>query len=145
MAEEASMLASGDAGKEAIEQAQAATSRVSAALTAAMKLITQKKAVSSGIMNKLQNVKEAVMKVADAEAPFLIGEEELPLEETLDAMKACDTASKTANMAVSICRMFIATKLVEARRFRKDPVQKRRRISRRTRLSSRCTARGCWI
>mmetsp|Transcript_35599 Transcript_35599/g.94158 ORF Transcript_35599/g.94158 Transcript_35599/m.94158 type:complete len:1976 (+) Transcript_35599:140-6067(+) len=66
---------------------------------------------------KLQSVAETVAKAADAESPFLTGVEDLPLEETLAAVKVCETASTSANTAVSIARMFIATKLVEAKRF----------------------------
>lgn len=67
--------------------------------------------------DKLATVTEAVSKAADAEAPFLMGVEELPTDETLAAVKACEAAATSANTAVSIARMFIATKLVEAKRF----------------------------
>eukprot|EP00927_Polykrikos_kofoidii_P001028 TRINITY_DN10374_c0_g1_i1.p1 TRINITY_DN10374_c0_g1~~TRINITY_DN10374_c0_g1_i1.p1 ORF type:complete len:1956 (-),score=521.59 TRINITY_DN10374_c0_g1_i1:151-5910(-) len=70
---------------------------------------------------KLQSVSEAVMKAAEAEGPFLMGVEELPLEDTLTTVKACESAATSANTAVSIARMFIATKLVEAKRFTKGP------------------------
>merc|ERR1712106_510253 len=66
---------------------------------------------------KLKAVEDAIAKVADAEGPFLMGLEELPLEETLTAVKACETAATSANTSVSIARMFIATKLVEVKRF----------------------------
>jgi len=66
---------------------------------------------------KLATVAETVSKAADAEGPFLMGVEELPLDETLAAVKAVETASTAANTAASIARMFIATKLVEAKRF----------------------------
>lgn len=66
---------------------------------------------------KLKTVSETVAKAADAEGPFLMGVEELPLDETLAAVKAVETASTAANTATSIARMFIATKLVEAKRF----------------------------
>jgi hypothetical protein len=66
---------------------------------------------------KLQAVQDAVNKVADAEGPFLMGLEELPLEDTQTAVKACETAATSANTSVSIARMFIATKLVEVKRF----------------------------
>jgi len=72
---------------------------------------------------KLVAVQEAVSKVADAEAPFLMGVEELPLEETLTAVKACETAATSANTSVSIARMFISTKLVEVKRFSPGPGQ----------------------
>jgi len=71
--------------------------------------------------DKLQAVSEAVSKAADAEGPFLMGVEELPIDETLAAVKACEAASTSANTAVSIARMFLATKLVEAKRFSKGP------------------------
>jgi len=67
--------------------------------------------------DKLKSVEETVTKAADAEGPFLMGVEDLPLEETLSAVKGCEAAVSTANTAVSIARMFIATKLVEAKRF----------------------------
>mmetsp|Transcript_87908 Transcript_87908/g.152330 ORF Transcript_87908/g.152330 Transcript_87908/m.152330 type:complete len:1964 (-) Transcript_87908:239-6130(-) len=66
---------------------------------------------------KLKAVEDAVSKVADAEAPFLMGVEELPLEETLTAVKMSETAATSANTSLSICRMFLATKLVEVKRF----------------------------
>jgi len=65
---------------------------------------------------KLQAVAESVTKAADSEGPFLMGVEELPVADTLACVKACETASTAANTAVSIARMFIATKLVEAKR-----------------------------
>eukprot|EP00913_Durusdinium_trenchii_P017876 g16797.t1 len=46
-----------------------------------------------------------------------MGVEDLPLDETLAAVKAVETASTAANTAASIARMFLATKLVEAKRF----------------------------
>mmetsp|Transcript_122013 Transcript_122013/g.304481 ORF Transcript_122013/g.304481 Transcript_122013/m.304481 type:complete len:1901 (-) Transcript_122013:56-5758(-) len=66
---------------------------------------------------KMATVQDTVSKAANAEGPFLMGVEELPLEETLVAVKACETAATSANTAVSIARMFIATKLIEAKRF----------------------------
>lgn len=66
---------------------------------------------------KLQTVAQAVAKAADAEAPWLMGVEELPVEESVAAIKACETAATAANTSASIARMFIATKLVEAKRF----------------------------
>jgi len=66
---------------------------------------------------KLQAVAESVNRVAEAEGPFLMGVEELPLEETLTAVKACEAAAMAANTAASVARMFIATKIVEAKRF----------------------------
>lgn len=72
-------------------------------------------------VEKLTTVQEAVARAADAEGPFLMGVEELPLEETLSAVKACETAVTSANTAVSIARMFIATKLVEVKRFSSGP------------------------
>jgi len=71
--------------------------------------------------DKLQMVAESITKAADAEAPFLMGVEELPLDETLTAVKGCEVAATAANTAVSIARMFIATKLVEAKRFSPGP------------------------
>jgi len=70
---------------------------------------------------KLQTVATNVAKAADAEGPFLMGVEELPLEETLQAVKVCEVASTAANTAVSIARMFLATKMVEAKRFSAGP------------------------
>eukprot|EP00931_Biecheleriopsis_adriatica_P025091 TRINITY_DN154_c0_g1_i6.p1 TRINITY_DN154_c0_g1~~TRINITY_DN154_c0_g1_i6.p1 ORF type:complete len:1521 (-),score=627.15 TRINITY_DN154_c0_g1_i6:106-4536(-) len=68
-------------------------------------------------MEKLQSVSESVGKAADAEGPFLMGVEELPLDETLAAVKAVETAATAANTSASIARMFLATKMVEAKRF----------------------------
>jgi len=70
---------------------------------------------------KFTQVTEAVSKAADAESPFLMGVEELPLEDTLTAVKACETAATTANTAISVARAFVATKKVEAKRFSKCP------------------------
>uniref|UniRef100_A0A7S4S093 Structural maintenance of chromosomes protein 4 n=1 Tax=Alexandrium monilatum TaxID=311494 RepID=A0A7S4S093_9DINO len=72
---------------------------------------------------KLQSVQESVTRAADAEGPFLMGVEELPLDETMTAVKACETAATSANTSVSICRMFLATKVVEAKRFSEKPSQ----------------------
>uniref|UniRef100_A0A7S4QQC8 EF-hand domain-containing protein n=1 Tax=Alexandrium monilatum TaxID=311494 RepID=A0A7S4QQC8_9DINO len=72
---------------------------------------------------KLQAVQEAVSRAADAEGPFLMGVEELPLEETMGTVKACETAATAANTQASVCRMFVATKLVEAKRFSPKPSQ----------------------
>lgn len=66
---------------------------------------------------KVQTVQDTVKKASDAEGPFLMGVEDLPLDETLAAVKAVETASTAANTAASIARMFLATKLVEAKRF----------------------------
>mmetsp|Transcript_22477 Transcript_22477/g.40102 ORF Transcript_22477/g.40102 Transcript_22477/m.40102 type:complete len:2032 (-) Transcript_22477:157-6252(-) len=67
--------------------------------------------------DKLAIVATTVSKAADCEGPWLMGVETLPLEESLAAVKACETAAQSANTAASIARMFIATKLVEAKRF----------------------------
>ncbi|MFM7983350.1 MAG: hypothetical protein ACKPKO_28910, partial [Candidatus Fonsibacter sp.] len=70
---------------------------------------------------KLQSVADTVAKAAEAEGPFLMGMEELPLEDTLTVVKVCEIASTSANTAVSIARMFIATKMVEAKRLSAGP------------------------
>eukprot|EP00927_Polykrikos_kofoidii_P057622 TRINITY_DN5177_c0_g1_i5.p1 TRINITY_DN5177_c0_g1~~TRINITY_DN5177_c0_g1_i5.p1 ORF type:complete len:2021 (-),score=505.36 TRINITY_DN5177_c0_g1_i5:134-6160(-) len=70
---------------------------------------------------KVQVVSEAILKAADAEGPFLMGVEVLPLEETLSAIKTCEATETSAKTSVSIARMFLATKLVEAKRFSKGP------------------------
>lgn len=70
---------------------------------------------------KLKAVQESVSKAADAEGPFLMGVEELPLNETLIAVKDCETACTAANTCTSIARMFLATKLVEVKRFLEGP------------------------
>jgi len=67
--------------------------------------------------DKLQTVADAVSKASDAEGPFLMGVEELPIEENMAAIKACETAATSANTSASIARMYFATKLVEAKRF----------------------------
>jgi hypothetical protein len=72
---------------------------------------------------KLKAVVETVGKAGEAEAPFLMGVEELPLEDTLVAVKGCEQSASQANTAVSIARMFIATKMVEAKRFSPGPAQ----------------------
>jgi len=72
---------------------------------------------------KLQSITEAVAKATDAEGPFLMGVEELPLDETKEAIQACEDGVTAANTQMSIARMFIATKLVEAKRFSKGPSQ----------------------
>lgn len=73
--------------------------------------------------DKVNLVQEAVGKAAEAEGPFLLGVEELPLDETLEAVKACEIAVAAAGNAVSSARMFIATKLVEVKRFSSAPSQ----------------------
>eukprot|EP00927_Polykrikos_kofoidii_P057619 TRINITY_DN5177_c0_g1_i2.p1 TRINITY_DN5177_c0_g1~~TRINITY_DN5177_c0_g1_i2.p1 ORF type:complete len:2015 (-),score=503.12 TRINITY_DN5177_c0_g1_i2:85-6093(-) len=70
---------------------------------------------------KVQVVSEAILKAADAEGPFLMGVEVLPLEETLSAIKTCEATETSAKTSVSIARMFLATKLVEVKRFSKGP------------------------
>ncbi len=70
---------------------------------------------------KLQAVAESVVRAIVAGDPFLMGVEELPLEETAEAVQACEAATTAANTAVSIARMFLATKQVEAKRFAKGP------------------------
>jgi hypothetical protein len=45
--------------------------------------------------------------------------EEMPIDETLAMAKTCETTAAAANSTVSIARMFLATKLVEARRYSK--------------------------
>merc|ERR1719336_1644893 len=72
---------------------------------------------------KLKNVVDAVQKASDAETPFLMGVEELPLDQMIEAVKECETTTTAANTTASICRMFVATKLVEARRFQEGPSQ----------------------
>jgi len=67
--------------------------------------------------SKLKAVEEAVEKATAAEGPFCMGVEELPLDKTLTVVKACETAAAAAATVISIARMFIATKLVEARRY----------------------------
>eukprot|EP00927_Polykrikos_kofoidii_P057623 TRINITY_DN5177_c0_g1_i6.p1 TRINITY_DN5177_c0_g1~~TRINITY_DN5177_c0_g1_i6.p1 ORF type:complete len:1988 (-),score=554.03 TRINITY_DN5177_c0_g1_i6:85-6048(-) len=70
---------------------------------------------------KVQVVSDAIQKAADAEGPFLMGVEELPLEETLASIKLCEATETSAKTSVSIARMFLATKLVEVKRFSKGP------------------------
>eukprot|EP00927_Polykrikos_kofoidii_P057621 TRINITY_DN5177_c0_g1_i4.p1 TRINITY_DN5177_c0_g1~~TRINITY_DN5177_c0_g1_i4.p1 ORF type:complete len:1994 (-),score=547.82 TRINITY_DN5177_c0_g1_i4:85-6066(-) len=70
---------------------------------------------------KVQVVTEAIQKASDAEGPFLMGVEELPLEETLASIKLCEATETSAKTSVSIARMFLATKLVEVKRFSKGP------------------------
>ncbi|CAK0902538.1 unnamed protein product [Prorocentrum cordatum] len=72
---------------------------------------------------KLKVVVETVGKAGEAEAPFLMGVEELPLEDTVAAVRGCEQCASQANTAVSIARMFIATKMVEAKRFSPGPAQ----------------------
>eukprot|EP00927_Polykrikos_kofoidii_P084335 TRINITY_DN8855_c0_g2_i1.p1 TRINITY_DN8855_c0_g2~~TRINITY_DN8855_c0_g2_i1.p1 ORF type:complete len:1963 (+),score=523.65 TRINITY_DN8855_c0_g2_i1:91-5979(+) len=65
---------------------------------------------------KVRLVQEGICKAADAEGPFLMGLDELPLQQTLAAVKACDSEATAANAHLSTARMFIATKMVEAKR-----------------------------
>lgn len=105
--------------KKLEERARAAEKRLQQ-LKNSQKEATEKVSCESLIKeagDKLQIVQDAVSKVSNAEGPFLMGVEELPIQETLVAVKACETAATSANTAVSIARMFIATKLVEAKRF----------------------------
>lgn len=71
--------------------------------------------------DKVATVHDAVQKATDAEAPFLMGVEDMAVDETLAAVKVCETAATSANTSVSIARMFLATKMVEARRFSPGP------------------------
>lgn len=69
--------------------------------------------------DKLQAVEKAYDACRAAEGPWLMGVEELSVEESLVAVKACEAAEKVANNAVNQAKMFIATKQVEAKRFAK--------------------------
>jgi len=66
---------------------------------------------------KLQAVQDGLAKAQDAETPFLMGVEELPIERTSSAVKACETLATSTSTAASIARMFLGTKLVEAKKF----------------------------
>eukprot|EP00930_Biecheleria_cincta_P039577 TRINITY_DN2719_c0_g3_i1.p1 TRINITY_DN2719_c0_g3~~TRINITY_DN2719_c0_g3_i1.p1 ORF type:complete len:2018 (+),score=609.16 TRINITY_DN2719_c0_g3_i1:764-6055(+) len=65
---------------------------------------------------KLQAVKDAVAKAHDAEAPFIMGVE-VPLDRTLSAVKACETLATSSSTSASIARMFLGTKMLEAKQF----------------------------
>eukprot|EP00928_Gymnodinium_smaydae_P017927 TRINITY_DN16838_c0_g3_i1.p1 TRINITY_DN16838_c0_g3~~TRINITY_DN16838_c0_g3_i1.p1 ORF type:complete len:2020 (-),score=638.02 TRINITY_DN16838_c0_g3_i1:82-6141(-) len=65
---------------------------------------------------RLRSVVAALGKVADAEGPFLMGVEDLPLKESSAALKACENAVGAASTQYSTCKTFLATKLVEAKR-----------------------------
>eukprot|EP00930_Biecheleria_cincta_P023470 TRINITY_DN1695_c0_g4_i1.p1 TRINITY_DN1695_c0_g4~~TRINITY_DN1695_c0_g4_i1.p1 ORF type:complete len:2021 (+),score=568.23 TRINITY_DN1695_c0_g4_i1:448-6063(+) len=101
------------------ERARASTTRLSE-LKETQKEATERvglEALLQEAAEKLQTVGQTVAKAADAETPFLMGVEDIPLEEMLTSVKACEVAVTSANTAASIARMFIATKLVEAKRF----------------------------
>jgi len=70
---------------------------------------------------KFQNVQDEIAKATTAEGPFLAGIEEVPLEESLAAVKACEAATTTASTAVCVAKMFVATKLVQVKRFSPGP------------------------
>lgn len=72
---------------------------------------------------KLQAVSDAINKAADAEAPFLMGVEELPLEETMEAVKACEFMASKAVTVVAWAKMYIGMKLIDVRRFSAAPGQ----------------------
>mmetsp|Transcript_106074 Transcript_106074/g.265691 ORF Transcript_106074/g.265691 Transcript_106074/m.265691 type:complete len:1391 (+) Transcript_106074:3-4175(+) len=72
---------------------------------------------------RVKAVQDAVSKAADAEGPFLMGVDELPLDDTLAAISACEAAAASANTVVTTARMFIATKIVDAKRFSHGPSQ----------------------
>eukprot|EP00929_Paragymnodinium_shiwhaense_P052532 TRINITY_DN26314_c0_g1_i2.p1 TRINITY_DN26314_c0_g1~~TRINITY_DN26314_c0_g1_i2.p1 ORF type:complete len:2040 (+),score=823.72 TRINITY_DN26314_c0_g1_i2:119-6238(+) len=69
--------------------------------------------------DKLEAVSEAMTKAMESETPFLMGVEDIPLEETIAAIKACETAVQGVTASMSAARMFLATKLVEAKRLQK--------------------------
>mmetsp|Transcript_24359 Transcript_24359/g.56133 ORF Transcript_24359/g.56133 Transcript_24359/m.56133 type:complete len:2250 (+) Transcript_24359:128-6877(+) len=69
---------------------------------------------------KLQLVSESLAKAGEAESPFLLGVEELPADQMITAVKACEAALTAANTATSAARMFLATKMVEAKRLSKE-------------------------
>jgi len=71
--------------------------------------------------DKLRVVQEAIRKATDAEGPFLMGVEELPLDEALAAVKECEVAANAANVTASTAGMFIKTKIVEVRRLSTTP------------------------
>jgi len=64
---------------------------------------------------KLDAVKEGVSRAQEAETPF--SGSELSMEDTLSAVKSCEAAGTSANTAASIARMFLGSKLIEAKRF----------------------------
>mmetsp|Transcript_95848 Transcript_95848/g.276816 ORF Transcript_95848/g.276816 Transcript_95848/m.276816 type:complete len:1557 (-) Transcript_95848:217-4887(-) len=100
------------------EQAKQASDRMGQ-LKAASKEFAEKAAWKGLVKEasaKVQAVQEAVSKAADAEGPFLLGVDELPLDETLTALRDCEASAATANTAASTTRMFIMTKLVDAKR-----------------------------
>lgn len=78
-------------------------------------------ALDAEATEKLQAVAEAINQAADAEAPFLMGVEELPLDETTTAVQACESAATKANTACAWAKTYIGTKLVEVRRFSAGP------------------------
>jgi len=105
------------------ERAKASQARLTQ-LKASQKEATERLAIDVIVKQaeeKIQAVSAAVFKASEEEGPFLMGVEDMELDRTLAAVKACENAAQTANTAVSVARMFVATKLVEAKRFSKGP------------------------
>lgn len=100
------------------EQAKQAADRMTA-LKSSYKELAEK-AVWQGVVRdatgRVHTVQESVSKAADAEGPFLLGVDELPLDETLAALRDCESSAAIANTAASTTKMFIMTKLVDAKR-----------------------------
>lgn len=83
------------------------------------RLIAQ--ALEAEATEKLQGVSEAINKAADAEAPFLMGVEELPLDETKTIVKTCEEAASAANTACAWAKTYLGIKKIDVRRFSPGP------------------------
>mmetsp|Transcript_38101 Transcript_38101/g.89254 ORF Transcript_38101/g.89254 Transcript_38101/m.89254 type:complete len:2003 (+) Transcript_38101:126-6134(+) len=80
---------------------------------------SQREAMLSEATDKVQAVSAALTQAGEAESPFLLGVEELPADQMITAVKACETALTTTSTTISGAKMFLATKLVEAKRLSK--------------------------
>jgi len=109
--------------EERIKSGQQKMAQLRSSLKEAAERVTSESLLKEAA-DKLKAVEDSVAKAADAETPFLMGIAELPLDETKNYVKTCDAAATAANTAASIARMFLATKMVEAKRYSAGPSSK---------------------
>ncbi|CAK9061122.1 unnamed protein product [Durusdinium trenchii] len=66
---------------------------------------------------QVENVEAALVKVAEAELPFLKGIEVLPLSEASIAIAECEKAAKHVQEALEKAKSFVSAKVMEVQRF----------------------------
>jgi len=85
----------------------------------------QREVVMSDVYKKeghgmAEAVEAAMNKVSDAELPFLMGTENLPLAEASTAIKASEEAAADVQTAINEARSFLAAKNIEVKGFKAD-------------------------